>query len=217
MTAYIDIHSHSEKQADVQYILVTELKNPNNSQYFVNGVHPWDLKTKIDENILFQNYKSPKYLGLGEVGLDKLTDDFELQIKRFTEQVALATKYNINFIVLHNIKSTQEILKILKDSKFKGTLLLHGFNASKENFEQFQRHFETYISCGEQILKGEKLLKVLENIPIEHIFFETDDSKVNIQTIYYRYAEHNNLNIEELKRQMSNNFTKLMKNITIHY
>ncbi len=217
MIPYIDIHSHKVKEKDTKYILVKDIGDPSDDHYFVNGIHPWDLTTNISKEKLLRFKGHPNYIGLGEIGLDKLKPNFNKQLQRFKHQLEILKETDINFIVLHNIKSTAEILESLKDIAYRGSLLLHAFKGSKEQFEQFNRRYNTYISCGAQILRSEKLLNTLDLIPKEKIFLETDDSDHSIVDIYNKYAEHNNIKHDHLKLQFSNNFTKLMKDINIHY
>lgn len=217
MTALIDFHSHNKKNQKHKYLLIKDLGVTDDSNHFVAGAHPWDTTSSICEDIFKKHIDDPFFLGIGEIGLDKLRPHFDLQLNRFEQQVKIAVKLKIQFLVIHDIKSSQEILKILKESKYDGLINLHGFNNSLENFKQYSSHFKTFVSFGEQYLKSPKLQNVIKNISLDNIFFETDDSNIDLSSVYDLYALQNNITIKDLTELLGNNFTKLIKTIKIQH
>lgn len=217
MTLLIDFHSHTIKNKDHKYLMIKELGQKDQSNYYVAGTHPWDLKSCISEET-FNNYLNDDlFLGIGEVGLDKLRPNFGLQLMRFDQQVKIAIKFNIKFLVIHNVRSSEEIIKVLKNNKYSGIINLHGFNSSLDNFKQFSSHFETIISVGHHYLKSAKLQAVINNIKLDHIFFESDDSDIDLLDIYKKYALQNNINLTDLTERLNDNFTKLIKTLNIQH
>jgi TatD DNase family protein len=217
MTPLIDFHSHSIKNIDHKYLMIKELGQKDQSNYYVAGVHPWDLQSCISEDTFNPYLKDDLFLGIGEIGLDKLRPNFDLQLIRFDQQVKIAIKLNINFLVIHNVRSSQEIIRTLKGNKYSGFINLHGFNSSLDNFKQFSAHFKTIISVGDQYLKSNKLQAVLNDIKLDHIFFESDDSDLDILNIYKEYALQNNINLKDLTERLNDNFTKLIKTLNIQH
>jgi TatD DNase family protein len=53
-----------------------------------------------------------------------------------------------------------------------------------------------------------KAYNVFHEIPVENVFFETDDAGYTIQEIYEKAAIIRKINISELKNHIMNNFAR---------
>lgn len=215
MSDLIDIHTHhfDENNTHRQIQIITDFIHPSPKHLFCYGLHPW-LIDQQDKKVLQREIKrhssSPEFFALGEIGLDKsCTTDFKLQVEYFNTQIDMALELNINKIILHCVKSHQEIYYYLKEKKYLGTILLHDYQKNHEIFQQFSKEWRTYISLGLKGINRHNALKRLENIPIRYIFFETDsDEKTHIRDVYQAYANLLNLSFDELVKQVSDNFQK---------
>lgn len=214
----INIHTHHPLNSDeIQLVncqLPKELPSLESSIYSI-GLHPWDLENIDVDNlfsIMLKWAQQKNVIAIGECGIDRfINTSIELQEKLFIRQVELAEELN-KPLIIHAVKSYPDIIRIKKDRKKKIPWILHGYNGNQQTTEQLKAH-DFYFSIGPQLLKSpEKLLKSIELIPIENLFFETDDSHEFIKTIYIFAAEKLGLSIEELKTQIYSNYKRVFKN-----
>lgn len=216
MNSYINIHSH-QLTAKANELLVSVLdsrrEEPLPLHCFCWGIHPWyipefsiqDIEQKI--KVVSQH---EFFFALGEIGLDKACKvDFQLQIDYLKHQLDLAKKYHINLLVLHCVRSYQEIFKCLLQSNYKGAILFHDFRGNVNIFKQFDQKFKTYVSFNVDSLQNIKVSNALKSIPLQCIFFETDDSNLDIESAYKLACEHLNIPLEMLQKEIESNFNKL--------
>lgn len=187
MKEVIDFHTHIPKlKENIIKIFIPPFKSlgPSKEHYYCLGIHPWDISNSPDnqlnklDRILKLNHKDKYFFGLGEMGLDKLKishASLEIQIKVLKAQICLAKKYKINTLVLHIVKSYQEVFMLLKDSGFKGNLILHGFTGNTQIFEQYNRYWNTYISLSKDLIEKVKFDHLFRSIGADKILIETDD------------------------------------------
>lgn len=214
---FINIHTHNPKLGDDTVevnIIEFTTGNFSPSKYSCIGIHPWEVDNiNIDEQLnsfeKYLEYHSP--WAIGEIGLDKKHhSSFNKQKKVFMAQLRLATKYKIPRLVIHSISSSNEIIKLLKSSKFDGKILLHDFNMNEEIANEFQASFDTYFSFGNKLFNPKtKASKVINKLPYEKIFLETDDTtKYTISDIYDQYKIISGLEKEECLKLFDSNFKR---------
>ncbi|MCG9879563.1 MAG: TatD family hydrolase [Bacteroidia bacterium] len=149
------------------------------------GLHPWFANTislKEAENKLLQLVQTPNCLAIGEIGLDSNYPYFSEQIKVFELQLAIAKELKLP-VIIHQVKSQEQLHKSLKN--FDGTIILHGYNGSIEQWKQLNFHNKTNISIGKNALNpSKKLHTCIQQIPAEKVFAETDTSLLPISSIY---------------------------------
>lgn len=210
---FIDVHTHTfSLDTNVFSIVNTYPNSLNFSQPFSMGIHPWFINIdKIEEELLILESKlqHKNCFALGECGLDKLIDvDFELQKKVFKKQILLSEKYKKSLII-HCVKAYQEIIEIKKEIQPNQTWVLHGFNKSKQLAESFIKN-GILLSFGAAIIKSKKLQEVFLEIPISSILLETDDSELEIQTIYKKASEIQNIHLKDLQVAIHQNFKRII-------
>lgn len=225
---YIDFHTHnfhfSEKIFRLNCFSLKDFNNPK-IEYknpFTLGIHPWEAQSFTTEDLddLFKPLmKHKNYLGLGEIGLDRACDiDYEIQMRIFEKQVKWANENQINFIVLHCVRSQNEILKVLKEQRYLGQALFHDYNGSLEDW--FKIKDKGYlISLGKKILnpqtKASRLVKEWTkqeekstpsaSWPWGHAFLETDDQNGNsIEELYQYVSQELKLSPTDLKTSFIN-------------
>jgi len=213
---FVDIHTHNAKaNDDLIQIVNLDLNYPCPEQgYYSYGIHPWkldDADFQLEEAFLLLEKKlqSPNVLALGEAGLDKMhKDSFEQQIVVFERQIELSEALN-KPMILHDVKSHNEILALRKKHKAKQPWILHGFNGTEQDIQQLTGQ-GLYLSVGESLLYSErKIYNSFKYIILDHIFLETDMSKVGIETIYEAAAKLLEMDINALKTQIFANFAVL--------
>ena len=57
---------------------------------------------------------------------------------------------------------------------------------------------------------SQKQIELIKNIPIERIFFETDDSKREIKELYERFANLRDMEFNDLVIQIKRNYQQLI-------
>ena len=149
--------------------------------------------------------KLEKCLAIGEIGLDKLKNkNLSKQTSLFIQQIEVAEELKLP-VILHCVKSWNEIEKIKRQLKPKQKWIFHGFN--KESILNQVVKNELMISIGHSILSNEKLQHSLKNIPNNQLLLETDDEMVDILDIYKKVSDLKNISLSDLEKIIEQNFT----------
>lgn len=176
------------------------------------GIHPWD----IEPEFLKEAYgyleiflANPKVKVLGECGLDKLKGpNFKIQEEVFIKQIRLA-EYFKKPMVIHCVRSFNELLAIKKLIRPKVPMVIHGFNKKAEVADMMiEKGF--YLSFGNDLIINERLKEVFLNVPIEKVFFETDDClNLDVENVYKVAAEIKKIPLKELTEIIYQNYLEL--------
>lgn len=213
---FIDIHTHIPKADDkiLQIVNINlETLCPQES-YCSYGIHPWALD-KVDFQIekafalLEERVQLPNVIALGEAGLDKMhKESFEKQMELFERQIELSEVLQ-KPMILHDVKSHNEILALRKKHKAKQPWILHGFNGTEQDIQQLTGH-GLYLSVGESLLHSErKIYNSFKFIDLDFLFLETDMSEVGIETIYEQATKLLDIDVAVLQRRLFANFARL--------
>jgi TatD DNase family protein len=214
---YIDIHTHNSKPAEgifaVENIMAHENMKPKkiSARAFTAGIHPWHLNENNREQLLeyVRNIAgNPDLIAFGEAGFDKLRGpSIELQKSTFTEQVKIAGE-NQKPLVIHCVRSWDELLAAHKNLKPLTPWLVHGFRGKKELALQLIKR-GMYLSFWFDFVMRPESADLLRFLPKERIFLETDGADVDIKEIYQKVSDDLEINIDILKERMRNNFNLL--------
>ncbi len=212
LTLFSDLHTHQiSHEKDVQSILNLHLDE--NQEHLIlqdkiiysSGIHPWETKDELEcikkINILKELVKEKKLSAIGECGLDKLKGDFDLQKKFFRKQALMSEEYNLPLII-HCVKSYNELIEIRKTIKPKNKWVIHGFNKKKGLAQQLIKQ-GFYLSFGMALLRREDLSETFKNLPLDKLFLESDDSQISIRELYFKCSLILNKDIEEVKQIFS--------------
>ncbi len=205
----IDIHSHNRND---NYLTIVNKSDSNVTEIdcFSFGIHPWN-SSKIEDNFLnFENEISLiKCLAIGEIGLDKLKGPtIDVQKKVFLKQIEISEKYELP-IILHCVKSWNEISEIKKLLNPIQSWIYHGFNKAGIINEVLKS--DIYISIGSSIFTNIKLQKIVNLIPNDKLFLETDDSNLDIFEIYKKVSEIKKIPLTELEQNIEQNFKRVFR------
>lgn len=154
---------------------VLELARKYNNIYCTLGIHPEEVETSEELEIIKANINDKKVVAIGEIGLDYYyrKDNKEEQKELFIKQLELARKYNKN-VVVHSrdaFEDTYEILKEYSDLK----ITIHCFSYSLECAKMFIKLGFKLGITGVVTFKNSKNIKnVVENVDINNLFIETD-------------------------------------------
>ena len=206
---YINIHTHKNQITNNQWELKSvhhDFQNTNSLFNYSLGIHPWHIEQKsVSEqlSLLKINSKKENVLAIGECGLDRICETpFKLQQELFKEQILWANEI-AKPIIIHCVRTYDEILQMLKDNKNIMPAIFHGFNKNESIAEKIIKagHF---ISIGKDV-KNIELEKTINSIPLERLFLETDDSDIQIETIYKEVSRIRNIPLTHLILQVQKN------------
>ena len=213
---FVDIHTHTAKtDNDLLQIVNLDLGQPYPEQgCYSYGIHPWALDNagfKIEEalELLEERLQSPNVLALGEAGLDKLHKaTFERQIELFERQIELSETLQ-KPMILHDVRSHNEILALRKKHKAKQPWIVHGFSGTEQDVRQLIGQ-GIYLSVGESLLHPErKTYKSFKFIDLDYLFLETDMAKIGIEKVYEAATKLLELDLSVLQKRIFANFAAL--------
>ena len=200
---FINIHTHKDTGRRIE--LVSRTFEEVLSAYFSFGIHPWDSdrwKSRLNE--MNQILAEKGCLAVGEIGLDKLKGpELSVQVAVFKQQILLSEQLNLP-VILHCVKSWNEIKSIKRELKPKQAWIYHGF--TKANLIEDVLKEGIYISIGDAILNSPTLQSALKNIPLDRLFLETDAAACSIEAIYVKVSELKNIPLSQLQSQLEENF-----------
>ena len=209
---FINLHTHHIAMDDSLFVLNYRLgydKAIDTTQSFSIGIHPWD--TELIDATTFKQLEhflnQPNCLAVGECGLDKLiATPLDLQKKAFEQQLQLAIKYN-KPLIIHCVKTFDELIEICKPYFNRIPLIIHGFNKSETLAKQLiDKGF--YLSLHHHILLKSDF--EIKSLPLNNLFFETDnDPHLLIQVVYQAFALKLNIELDVLKEKINRNFELL--------
>jgi len=168
------------------------------------GIHPWDA----ERGVTLPDFAMCDIVG--ETGLDYACDvDRARQMELFRAHLRAAERLG-KPVVLHVVRSFEDVMRTLGDYPTLRGILFHGFIGS---VEQAARCFERgyYLSFGARSLRSSRTRAVIIATPANRLFVETDDSlSPTIEELYTAVAELRNASVEELGRQIEQNYEKLI-------
>jgi TatD DNase family protein len=230
MLPYINFHTHMPLENghdDCLSILNYtqkdnfDLKELPTNQYYSIGLHPWYVTKEnfaADFEKLTQYIGHKKVLAIGECGLDALKgENLAFQKEVLAAQIDLAT-FIQKPIIIHCVKAYNELIALKKQKKPRIPMIVHGFNQNATILQQLLKN-DFYISIGVEILMvhpekvgrgGSHTELAIRNMPIDHLFLENDDKNVPISAIYAKASKILGLDIETLKRQICDNFNRIL-------
>ncbi|QIV96158.1 TatD DNase family protein [Allofrancisella inopinata] len=154
-----------------------------NNIHICFGLHPIFIDLHQDSDIfkLEEYTQNTKTKLIGEIGLDKRLQNFDKQIKFFKSQINIAKNLNKK-VIIHSVRSHNEIIKIIKTTNFTSGGIIHAFNANTDIAK-------TYIDLGFKLGIGSiishphsKLKQTLKNIDSKNIVLETDSPDMQLYT-----------------------------------
>lgn len=221
---FVDIHTHgytsSEYSISVQNIFVQDLLTIKEKKHKTCsvGLHPWhiDLNNWNDELTELEKLisTSKNIIAIGETGLDRLKGaSLQIQQNVFRKHLELSEKFKLP-VIIHCVKAWGELLQIHALANPSQPWIVHGFNQNLKIANQlFQK--KIFLSFGKALLnENSNASIVLPSIPLECVFFETDDSDCTIGEIYERAAVLSNISIEKLSLKIQQNFNEIFTHTT---
>ena len=199
----------------------SKIRNPKSNEGSLLasvGLHPWFLMKENFENDfkkISQFVDNQNIIAIGECGLDKLRgEDLAFQTKAFEAQIRLAESVS-KPVLIHCVRAFNEVIAVQKRLNPTIPLVIHGFNKNAQVLNELLRH-GFFISIGAAILakndagtEGSSFAKNLLNIPLDRLFFETDDAEnIAISPIYEAAAKILGKDVNALKSIVCANFER---------
>jgi TatD DNase family protein len=230
---FIDVHTHRRTHAAGIFSITNFSQKEFQNTFFTEGVtqcsiglHPWFLtKENFEKDFenLSQLASNQQVRTIGECGLDKLRgEDIAFQTRVFEQHIRLAEAV-FKPVVIHCVRAFGEVVAVKKRLKPTVPLIIHGFNKKATILKELVHH-GFYISIGAAILEkkranteGSNFTEILRQIPLNKLFFETDDAEnVEIQEIYAAAAEVLGIDLQELKLKIYENTVKILYDTIDH-
>ena len=141
----------------------------------IKTLHLKSLPKIILEKEITQSLSDPRFVGIGEIGLDYFVDglDPHWQEYFFNAQLDLAQKFQLP-VILHVRRSQDAILKALRPRKIPGGIA-HAFNGSFQQAQQFiGLGFKLGFGGAATHERALQIRRLLTDLPIDSIVTETD-------------------------------------------
>jgi TatD DNase family protein len=209
----IDIHRHANDTGTADNVLRNLFHSQGEEiepgKVYSIGLHPWHVEDpKLNEDLgLVKKFSShPQIIAIGEAGLDKsIRAPFELQMLAFKSQVEIA-KIVKKPMIIHCVRAYNEISELKIKSGHTQPWIIHWFNSGVDmGLQLIKKGF--YLSFGHMLFNEDsKAFKSFLKIPVESIFFETDDAGYRIDEVYQRASELLSVSRHTLEKRIENNY-----------
>ncbi|CAL2077016.1 conserved hypothetical protein [Tenacibaculum dicentrarchi] len=207
---FINIHTHTNSDENFSILNCYPNSTDFNTPFSI-GIHPWFiLEERIEDEVLFIKKKllHKNCYAIGECGLDKLSEvNYRLQIPVFKEHIKLSEELK-KPLIIHCVKAFQDILRLKKELKPTQKWIIHGFNKNNQIATDFIKN-DCFLSFGKALLTSTKLQEVFLNIPLDKIFLETDDAKIDISTVYEKASNIKKISMKKLQKNIHQNFNTI--------
>ncbi|MBU3624749.1 TatD family hydrolase [Polynucleobacter sp. JS-Safj-400b-B2] len=145
------------------------------------GIHPLytnqsqESDIEILEKHIIQSLSDPRFVGVGEIGLDYFVENLDPHKQEFffNAQLDLAQKYQLP-VIMHVRRSQDAILKSLRRRNIPGGIA-HAFNGSFQQADQFiELGFKLGFGGAATYERALQIRRLLKELPLDSIVTETD-------------------------------------------
>jgi TatD DNase family protein len=215
---FIDIHTHlSHREWDIVAVRNIypggAIPAFTGKDFFSVGLHPWEIKTRDENNeslvMMEDALEFDHVIFVGECGLDKLAEtDFEEQLRVFEAQAFIAEEFK-KPLIIHCVKAYNGIIGIYNKIHPSVPWIFHAYSGNQEISRQLIKR-NIFFSFGEVLFNDNaKAIDSFRYLPLNKIYFETDEGERGIKEIYEKGAVLKDIGVEELKRSVWNNFNRI--------
>ena len=210
---YINIHGHRQASSIEEWVMMNLMAKdfpPDDIDkgYYSLGFHPYNIG-RVDEKETLDKVRRavdhPRVLAVGEIGLDKSIEaPMEDQMRIFEKQVEIAESIGLP-VVLHVVRSFNEMIVFMKARQPVVPMIIHGYNGSAQMVDELVKA-GFLISFGEAITREHsKIKKALQRVPVEKMFLETDEGDMDIRELYQFAAAVKGVSVNHLRMQIFEN------------
>jgi TatD DNase family protein len=213
---FIDIHTHDSETAAgiyaVENLMAHEPRVPEDipDRACTYGIHPWYLNQNNAEELIERVRKvsvSQNLIALGEAGFDRIRGPApNVQGKAFEAQVLISEELR-KPLYIHCVRAWDQLLLTHKRLRPRMPWLVHGFRGNGELAVQLISK-GMYLSFWFSFVIREESTALVQSLPSEKIFVETDGADVDIREIYEKVAGDLGIPAGEMKSLILDNFRK---------
>lgn len=215
---FIDIHTHkTNSEKEIVTVVNLEPGDPipvfSGKNFYSVGLHPWKIGTKKEDNdrmlVMEDALEIDHVIFVGECGLDKRAEtSLEEQLRAFSAQIFMAAEFQ-KPLIIHCVKAWNEVVELHNKNNPGMPWIFHAYNGSVELTRQLLVK-KFMFSFGEALFReNSKAIESFKILPLERIFFETDEYEGPVEEIYKRGAELKNISVETLKKVVWENFNRI--------
>ena len=172
---YPNIHTHKAKNS--QEVQNCFPEDTYDAGVFSVGIHPCYISGDGQAQWVqvLERASHPLCVAIGECGLDKrAATPLSEQITLFERHIALAEQLH-KPLIIHCVKSYGELIGLRKKSGATGLWILHGFHKSEALAHELLK-VGIKLSFNITLLHDPRLKHLVETLPREDFFFETDEN-----------------------------------------
>lgn len=215
---FVDIHTHPDR-IESDTIIVQNIFPGDGFAAFTGrnfysvGLHPWHLNVPEENNLMLEMVEDALEFDhvcfVGECGLDKKIDvDFEEQMRVFKAHIFIAEEFK-RPLIIHCVKAYNEIFELHKKLHPEMPWILHGYQGNIQLTKQLGER-GIMFSFGKSLFsKNSKSIESFKWLPMEKVFFETDEFDREVDEIYKQAATIKNVSLNILKNEVWNNFNRI--------
>ncbi|QSP96147.1 TatD family hydrolase [Marinobacter salinisoli] len=146
--------------------------------FYCLGIHPWFVSEHDPDDLTFLDAALREHparcVAVGECGLDRLKGELSQQLPWFEAQVQIAAQQGYPLII-HSVRTHDEVHSVLKRSGWAGRALIHGFSGSYEQGKKLV-DLGCVLGVGGIIThsRAKKTRDAVARLPLESLVLETD-------------------------------------------
>ena len=205
---FYNVHTHVAKNTpDEIRNVIFGWDDPVSKGYYCGGAQPLFYEWTKDFYSKLLKMCTPKAaVAVGECGFDKRSPmPFSEQTELFMTHVHVSEELR-KPLMIHCVGFFNELVRIKKDSSPSQPWIIHGFRKNPELAAGLVSQ-GFYFSIGKEGVRRQGLL---ETIPLDKLFLETDeDTELTIEETYREAASTIGIDVELLAERVEANFSRV--------
>lgn len=180
----LDFHTHHLLATDALISVSPTDFAPVQGKRYTVGIHPWHTEGDVEAQMqaLAEAAQNEQVMAIGETGLDSLRGaPLDVQMRLFERHIALAEALG-KPLVIHCVRTSQQVLKAWSESRKSVVWAIHGFRGNARVVAPLVKA-GFYISFGERFNPD-----ALRAVPLDRLLAETDESTLPIGQIISQLA-----------------------------
>jgi TatD DNase family protein len=196
----VDIHTHNVNAENALISVTPDMLPLHSTNCYSVGLHPWDTVSVTDSDLetLKTTAIQNNVYAIGECGIDKLRGaSLEIQKKIFENHIRLSEDL-CKPLIIHQVKSIDEIFFYRKKYSPSQRWLIHGFRGNIITAKQL-------LKVGIEFSLGSKFVAdILQIITMKSLFLESDDSSC-FPSLLCNVAHLLSMSEQDLEQQLVEN------------
>ena len=197
----LDFHTHHLLATDALISVSPTDFAPMPGKCYAVGIHPWHTEGDVEAQMqaLAETAQIP-----AETGLDSLRGaPLDVQMRLFERHIALAEALG-KPLVIHCVRTSQQVLKAWSESRKSVAWAIHGFRGNA-------RVVAPLVKAGFYISFGERFnADALRAVPLDRLLAETDESTMPIGQIISQLATALQMPSERLESIVAANLARAL-------